>query len=96
MATATATPTRLGEVLATLAIDTSETTYTLVDPGNQCKEVQFVSDVAWLYSHKTGGPFLPVGASQTLTLPILRTQVNQVLFVKTPSGSGTLYALTVG
>jgi len=92
----TSTPKSTGEVLATLALTTSEDTYTLRGASPAGRVVQLVSDAAWHYSHKAGGPYFPVGANVPLSLDILTANGDQVLYVKTQSGTGTLFALIAG
>jgi len=84
----------VGQVIATLAITTSEDTYTF-NFGAGAKgaraAVQLVADQNWLYSHKTAGPFFPVGANVPFDLSAI--SVAKVIYVKAATTSGTLYGV---
>lgn len=53
----------------------------------------FISDVAWHYSSRTGGPYLPVPAGAFVNLPVVD---GQEIYVKAVSGTGNLSVVVTG
>ena len=86
------------EVMPTLALTTAEDTITFSSPGVNIGPVNrsratlvLQSDSAWLYAHKTGGPYFLVGPYQPLVLE--GVTVGQILYVKAVAGTPTLYLM---
>jgi hypothetical protein len=90
----TATISKIGQVLATLALTTSEDTYTLSFPalaqGATPVFVQFTADVNWFYALDASGPYYLIGAGVPFDLgPIVH---GRVVYVK-GQVAGTLYGI---
>lgn len=86
------------EVMPTLALTTAEDTITISTgipsdrPADRTRaQIVLQSDSAWLYSHKTGGPYFLVGPYQPLVLD--GVGIGQVLFVKAVAGTPTMYGM---
>ncbi len=77
----------------TLSITTNESEWAFTSTHRDVA-LQLTSDVIWLYASQSGGPYTRVPADSAYTLPI--PIKGQSVFAKTATGSGTLYASTVG
>lgn len=97
---ATANITSTEQVLDQLGLTTAEDTYTITangdDPamrpgGLTNANVILSAELAWMYSHKTGGPFFVVGPYQFLSLR--GVGAGRTLYVKAVAGTPTLSVL---
>ncbi len=79
------------KVFAPLAITATEKSYELAHTDTFV--IQMVSDVAWWFAYETAGPYYPIGALTPFTFkgfPVTRN-----VYVKTQSGTGTLYGVLI-
>lgn len=90
----TATISRIGQVFTTLALTTSEDTYTLSLPtlaqGATPIFVQFTADVNWFYAEVTAGPYYLIGAGVPFDLGPIKH--GRVVYVK-GQVAGNLYGI---
>jgi len=92
MATASATPSKRNQIMATLALSTTEGSYTFTASDTaRLVTVQLLSDAAWLVADVTSGPYFRVPADTPFEVE-LRGKTT-VVYAKTVSGTGTLYAM---
>jgi len=93
-ADATFTTAQVNEVGPSLALTTSQKQYDIVrttGAGNPTDSVVLlVSDVAWWFSLVSGGNKTPVAAGERF--PVILSLGTTTCYVKTQSGTGTLYA----
>lgn len=88
------------QVLDQLALTVAEDTYTIAAPaddsamrpgGLSSANVILSAELAWQYSHKTGGPWFTVGPYQFL--PLRGVGTGRILYVKAVAGTPTLSAM---
>lgn len=95
MADQTSSIARINQVHPTLALTTSFKTYELTIPkdGRPSRLVALTSDVDWIYSHD-GVEEFPVAAGDVAE-HLVETATSTV-HARVASGTGTLYARTIG
>lgn len=93
MANVNFTPTGGGQT-ATVALNTSAGSVTLVNAQAGCEGVMLFADVDWLYSDASAGTYVPVKANQPVTIRVV-SNVTRLLYAKVASGTGNLYVLSV-